>query len=199
MTYPSDYGERACRSGLSWSLRSPRRLRRSQPRAAVLGGRLLAVQGQAARREDDVRVMRAFNSLLRLAGAAVINSFSAEDVIVTVRLRRRRRVCALRADRPTPRDSRPARQAPGAIWISARPDASSSASTVRDRPPAQRKWTRARHRGAHLQGPRGARPRGRLRKPQRFPLQRARRKRKRNSTASSVPRSGSQLPGSPSP
>jgi hypothetical protein len=31
-------------------------------------------------------------------------------------------------------------------------------------------WARARHRGAHLKGPRGAKPRGRLRKPQRSAL-----------------------------
>jgi transposase len=64
-------------------------------RAAVLDGRLLAVQGQAAREEDDVRVTTAFNRLLRLPGAAVIDvSFGGEGVIVTVRLRRRRRVCS---------------------------------------------------------------------------------------------------------
>jgi transposase len=41
-----------------------------------------------------VRVTTAFNRLLRLPGAAVINvSFGGEGVIVTVRLRRRRRVC----------------------------------------------------------------------------------------------------------
>jgi transposase len=42
-----------------------------------------------------VRVTTAFNRLLRLPGAAVIDvSFGAEGVIVTVRLRRRRRVCS---------------------------------------------------------------------------------------------------------
>jgi transposase len=42
-----------------------------------------------------VRVTTAFNRLLRLSGAAVIDvSFSGEGVIVTVRLRRRRRVCS---------------------------------------------------------------------------------------------------------
>jgi transposase len=57
--------------------------------------RLLAVQGQAAREEGDMRVTTAFNRLLRLPGASVIDvSFSAEGVIVTVRLRRRRRVCS---------------------------------------------------------------------------------------------------------
>jgi transposase len=41
-----------------------------------------------------VRVTTAFNRLLRLPGAAVIDvSFGGEGVIVTVRLRRRRRVC----------------------------------------------------------------------------------------------------------
>jgi transposase len=42
-----------------------------------------------------VRVTTAFNRLLRLPGAAVIDvSFGAEGVVVTVRLRRRRRVCS---------------------------------------------------------------------------------------------------------
>jgi transposase len=42
-----------------------------------------------------VRVTTAFNRLLRLPGASVIDvSFSGEGVIVTVRLRRRRRVCS---------------------------------------------------------------------------------------------------------
>ncbi|MEO8969003.1 MAG: ISL3 family transposase [Solirubrobacteraceae bacterium] len=41
-----------------------------------------------------MRVCTAFNRLLRLPGASVIDvSFSSEGVIVTVRLRRRRRVC----------------------------------------------------------------------------------------------------------
>jgi len=43
-----------------------------------------------------VRVTTAFNRMLRLAGASVIDvSFGAEGVIVTVRLRRRRRVCSV--------------------------------------------------------------------------------------------------------
>lgn len=43
-----------------------------------------------------MRVTTAFNRLLRLPGAAVIDvSFSSEGVIVTVRLRRRRRVCSV--------------------------------------------------------------------------------------------------------
>jgi transposase len=42
-----------------------------------------------------VRVTTAFNRLLRLPGASVIDvSFSGEGVIVTVKLRRRRRVCS---------------------------------------------------------------------------------------------------------
>src|SRR5437899_3023419 len=42
-----------------------------------------------------MRVTTAFNRLLRLPGASVIDvSFAAEGVIVTVRLRRRRRVCS---------------------------------------------------------------------------------------------------------
>jgi hypothetical protein len=57
--------------------------------------RLLAVHGQAARKEGDVRVTTAFNRLLRLPGASVTDvSFGVEGVIVTVRLRRRRRVCS---------------------------------------------------------------------------------------------------------
>ena len=42
-----------------------------------------------------MRVTTAFNNLLGLPGASVIDvAFSAEAVVVTVRLRRRRRVCA---------------------------------------------------------------------------------------------------------
>jgi len=42
-----------------------------------------------------MRVQTAFNRMLRLPGASVIDvSFGAEGVIVTVRLRRRRRVCS---------------------------------------------------------------------------------------------------------
>jgi transposase len=42
-----------------------------------------------------VRVVTAFKRLLRLPGASVIDvSFTSEGVVVTVRLRRRRRVCA---------------------------------------------------------------------------------------------------------
>jgi len=51
--------------------------------------RLLAVEGQAARKESDMRVTTAFNRLLRLPGASVIDvSFSSEGVIVAIRLRR---------------------------------------------------------------------------------------------------------------
>lgn len=42
-----------------------------------------------------MRVTTAFKRLLRLPGASVIDvSFGAQGVIVTVRLRRRRRVCS---------------------------------------------------------------------------------------------------------
>jgi hypothetical protein len=42
-----------------------------------------------------VRVTTAFKRLLRLPGASVVDvSFTADAVIVTVRLRRRRRVCS---------------------------------------------------------------------------------------------------------
>jgi transposase len=55
----------------------------------------VSVTSDEVAREDDVRVTTAFNRLLRLPGAAVIDvSFGAEGVIVTVRLRRRRRVCS---------------------------------------------------------------------------------------------------------
>jgi len=46
-------------------------LRGSGWRAAVLGGRLLAVPGQPLTEEDDVRVTTAFKRLLRLPGASV--------------------------------------------------------------------------------------------------------------------------------
>jgi transposase len=50
----------------------------------------------AALQEGDVRVTTAFKRLLRLPGASVIDvSFTGEGVVVTVRLRRRRRVCAV--------------------------------------------------------------------------------------------------------
>ncbi len=64
------------------------------PPSSAAGCWLLRTSG--LRREDDVRVTTAFNRLLRLPGAAVIDvSFGAEGVIVTVRLRRRRRVCSV--------------------------------------------------------------------------------------------------------
>jgi transposase len=70
-------------------------LRRLWRRAAVLPGRLLAVEGKRLTRRDDVRTSTAFKRLLRLPGASIGDvSFSCEGVIVTVRLRRRRRVCA---------------------------------------------------------------------------------------------------------
>jgi transposase len=46
-------------------------------------------------KEGDVRVTTALKRLLRLPGASVVDvSFGVEGVIVTVRLRRRRRVCS---------------------------------------------------------------------------------------------------------
>src|SRR5439155_5470858 len=64
-------------------------------RAAALGGRLLASEIKQQAREGDVRVSTAFNRMLRLPGASVTGvSFAAEGVIVTVRLRRQRRVCS---------------------------------------------------------------------------------------------------------
>jgi transposase len=63
--------------------------------APALPGRLLVVKDQRLAKEDEVRATTAFNRLLRLPGAWVIDvSFAAEGVIVTVRLRRRRRVCS---------------------------------------------------------------------------------------------------------
>jgi transposase len=51
--------------------------------------------GQRLAKEGDVRVTTALNRMLRVPGASVIDvSFSGEGVIVTVRLRRRRRVCS---------------------------------------------------------------------------------------------------------
>ncbi len=70
-------------------------MRKSQRRAAARSGRLLAVHGQRLFEEDGVRVTTAFNRLLRLPGASVTDvSFAPEGVVVTVRLRRRRRVCS---------------------------------------------------------------------------------------------------------
>jgi transposase len=65
-------------------------LTRRRPRRQAAG-----CSKDSGSQEDDVRVTTAFNRLLRLPGAAVIDvSFSLEGVIVTVRLRRRRRVCS---------------------------------------------------------------------------------------------------------
>jgi len=53
------------------------------------------LEGQRLTQEGDVRVTSAFNRLLRLPGASVVDvGFGTEGVIVTVRLRRRRRVCS---------------------------------------------------------------------------------------------------------
>src|SRR5207237_6106740 len=50
---------------------------------------------QRLAKEDDGRVTTAFKRMLRLPGASVTDvAFGAEGVIVTVRLRRRRRVCS---------------------------------------------------------------------------------------------------------
>jgi hypothetical protein len=69
-------------------------LRNARRRAPPSWRRLLAVKGQAAPDEGDVRLTTAFNRLLRLPGASVIDvSFGVAEVIVTVRLRRRRRIC----------------------------------------------------------------------------------------------------------
>ena len=71
--------------------RLPWVLRRLWRRAAVLPGRLLAVEGKRLTQEDDVRTSTAFKRLLRLPGASIVDvSFGCEGVIVTVRLRRRR-------------------------------------------------------------------------------------------------------------
>ncbi len=61
-----------------------------------------------------MRVTTAFNRLLRLRGASVIDvSFSAEGVIVTFRLRRRRRVTPdATADDPATPDPASPEQAP---------------------------------------------------------------------------------------
>jgi transposase len=64
-------------------------------RAAALVAGCWLSDGQRLAKEGDVRVTTAFKRLLRLPGASVIDvSFTAEGVIVTVRLRRRRRICA---------------------------------------------------------------------------------------------------------
>jgi transposase len=64
-------------------------------RAAALGAGCWLSDGQRLTEEGDVRVTTAFKRLLRLPGASVIDvSFTSQGVIVTVRLRRRRRVCS---------------------------------------------------------------------------------------------------------
>ncbi len=64
-------------------------------RAAALGRRLLAVRRSAAREGERRARHHRIQAAAPPAGASVIDvSFSAEGVIVTVRLRRRRRVCA---------------------------------------------------------------------------------------------------------
>jgi hypothetical protein len=71
-----------------------------------------------------MRVTTAFNRLLRLPGASVIDvSFGGEGVIVTVGLRRARRF-ARAAGKPAPIfRSTTAESSAGAIWTSALPDA----------------------------------------------------------------------------
>ncbi len=50
---------------------------------------------QLPRKEGDVRVTTAFNRMLELPGASVQDvTFGSEGVIVTVGLKRRRRVCS---------------------------------------------------------------------------------------------------------
>jgi transposase len=63
---------------------------RRRPRLKAAGCR-----DQRLFEEGDVRVTTAFKRLLHLPGASVVDvGFSAEGVVVTVRLRRRRRVCS---------------------------------------------------------------------------------------------------------
>src|SRR3954447_17152294 len=67
---------------------------RSRRPAAPAAGCWLS-EGQRLTEEGDVRVTTALNRLLRLPGASVVDvSIGVEGVIVTVRLRRRRRVCS---------------------------------------------------------------------------------------------------------
>jgi hypothetical protein len=71
-------------------------LRRTGRRAAALGAGCWLFEVQRLTKEGDVRVTTAFKRLLRLPGASVADvSFTAEGVLVTVRLRRRRRVCSV--------------------------------------------------------------------------------------------------------
>ena len=72
-----------------------------------------------------MRVCTAFKRLLRLPGASVIDvSFGAEGVIVTVKLRRRRRVCSRCGQTgQTASDPRPTRPSAGDTSTSAHPAA----------------------------------------------------------------------------
>jgi hypothetical protein len=64
-----------------------------------------------------VRVTTAFNRLLRLPGASVIDvGFGAEGVIVTVRLRRRRRVYCVCGQTARGFRSTTGGQSAGATW-----------------------------------------------------------------------------------
>jgi transposase len=68
---------------------------RIRRRAAARPAGCWLSEGQRLFKEGDVRVTTAFNRMLRLPGASVIGvSFAPEGVIVTVRLRRQRRVCS---------------------------------------------------------------------------------------------------------
>src|SRR3954452_652873 len=65
-------------------------------RAAALAAGCWLCDGERLAKGGDVRVSTAFKRLLRLPGASIVDvAFGAEGVVVTVRLRRRRRVCAL--------------------------------------------------------------------------------------------------------
>ena len=96
-----------------------------------------------------MRVTTAFNRLLRLPGASVIDvSFTAEGVIVTVRLRRRRRVCSRCGQTGAAGDPRPARQAlapPGPRRQPLRDRVRAAAAVVPR--PAACGWRRSRGRG----------------------------------------------------
>jgi hypothetical protein len=71
-------------------------LRRSDDAQPSSAGGCWLSEGQRLTEEDDMRVAAAFKRLLRLPRASIVDvSFSAVGVIVTVRLRRRRRVCAV--------------------------------------------------------------------------------------------------------
>ena len=67
-----------------------------------------------------MRVTTAFKRLLRLPGASVVDvSFTAEGVIVTVRLRRRRRVCSGCGQTGRRSRSTTAASSAGGTWTSA--------------------------------------------------------------------------------